>query len=111
MGKFSKFSQDIKIDVDGEGLSLKRVKTEKLQKLFNLSKDEDNTLVNIVQYFTEMVQENYPDENPQEIEAFVQTNAMKIFEEFQIAYGLIKRDDLEKRKKEILEKQDVQQDK
>jgi hypothetical protein len=36
---------------------------------------------------------------------------MTIFEEFQIAYGLIKRDDLEKRKKEILDKQNVKQDK
>jgi hypothetical protein len=111
MGKFGKWSGDIKFNVAGEELCLKRVKTEKLQKLFNLSKDEDNTLVNIVQYFTEIVQNNYPNESPEEVEAFVQANAMTIFEEFQIAYGLIKRDDLEKRKKEILDKQNVKQDK
>ena len=51
------------------------------------------------------------DEQKEELEAFVQANAMAIFEEFQIAYGLIKRDDLEKRKKEILDKQNVKQDK
>jgi hypothetical protein len=111
MGKFSKFSGDIKFMVAGEELCLKRVKTEKLQKLFNLSKDEDNTLVNIVQYFTEIVKSNYPDESPEEVESFVQANAMTIFEEFQIAYGLIKREDLDKRKQEILDKQNVKQDK
>ena len=111
MGKFSKFSGDIKFNVADEELCLKRVKTEKLQELFNLSKDEDNTLVNIVKYFTEIVQKNYPNEGPEEVEAFVQANAMTIFEEFQIAYGLIKREDLDKRKKEILDKQNVKQDK
>lgn len=109
MGRFSKYNGDIKFVVDGEELCLKRVKTEKLQKLFNLSKDEENTLVNIVAYFTDIMASNYPDEPKEELEAFVQSNAMAIFEEFQIAYGLIKREDLEKRKKEILDKQNVKQ--
>jgi hypothetical protein len=110
MGQFSKYGGDIVISISGEELRLKRVKTEKLQKLFNLSKDEDNTLKNIVEYFTEMVSSNYPNETLEDVESFVQANAMSIFEEFQIAYGLVKRNDLEERKKEILAKQ-VQPDK
>jgi hypothetical protein len=103
MGRFDKFSNDIKFNVGGEELQLKRVKTEKLQKLMNLTKDEDNMLVNLVTYFSDIVSSNYPEESKEGIEAFVQANVMIIFEEFQIAYGLIKRADLEKRKAEILE--------
>ena len=111
MGKFSKYAKDIKFVVGGEEIVLKRVKTEKLQELFNLSKDEDNLLVNLVKYFREMLKKNYPDENPEEVEAFVQSNAMDLYAEFQIAYGLVKREDLEKKKKEILEKQYEKQNK
>jgi hypothetical protein len=104
MGRFDKYSNDIVFNVSGEELRLKRVKTEKLQKLMNLTKDEDNMLVNLVSYFGDIVASNYPDENRESIDAFVQANVMVIFEEFQIAYGLIKRADLEKRKAELIEK-------
>jgi len=106
MGRFSKYSGDIKFSVNGEELQLKRVKTEKLQKLMNLSKDEDKMLENLVEYFRDILASNYPDEKPEDLEAFVQANVMSMFEEFQIAYGLIKRADLEKRKAELLEKKE-----
>lgn len=104
MGRFSKYNTDLVIKVGDEELRLKRVKTEKLQKLMNLTKDEDNMLVNLVTYFSEIIHKNYPEETLEDIEPFVQTNVMTIFEEFQIAYGLIKREDLEKRKAEIVDK-------
>jgi hypothetical protein len=104
MGRFSKYSQDIVINVNGEELRLKRVKTEKLQKLMNLTKDEEHMLENLIAYFKDIITSNYPDENPEEVESFLQVNVLTIFEEFQIAYGLIKRADLEKRKAELIEK-------
>jgi hypothetical protein len=104
-GRFGKYNSDLVIKVADEELRLKRVKTEKLQKLLSLTKDEDNMLINLVAYFTDIVSSNYPDENKDEIESFVQANVMTIFEEFQIAYGLIKRADLEKRKAELIAKQ------
>lgn len=103
MGRFDKYTSDIVFNVDGEELRLKRVKTEKLQKLMNLSNNQDTLLVNLVDYFKDIVSSNYPTDTPESIEAFVQANVMTIFEEFQIAYGLIKREDLEKRKKELLD--------
>ena len=104
MGRFEKYAKDIVFTVDGQELRLKRVKTEKLQKLMNLTKDEENMLVNLVEYFSDIVASNYPEESREGVDAFVQANVMTIFEEFQIAYGLIKRADLEKRKAELLEK-------
>ena len=102
--RFEKYAKDIVFTVDGQELRLKRVKTEKLQKLMNLTKDEENMLVNLVEYFGDIVASNYPEESREGVDAFVQSNVMTIFEEFQIAYGLIKRADLEKRKAELLEK-------
>jgi hypothetical protein len=104
MGKFSKYGDSIVFKIADEELRLKRVKTEKLQALLNLTKEEDKMLVNLVAYFTEIMKDNYPEEKSEDLESFVQSNVMAIFEEFQIAYGLIKRADLEKRKAELIEK-------
>jgi hypothetical protein len=104
MGRFSQYNKDIVIKIGSEELCLKRVRPEKLQKLLNLSKDEDKMLSNLVDYFTEIIVSNYPDETKEDTEAFVQANVMSIFEEFQIAHGLIKREDLDKRREELLEK-------
>lgn len=103
-GRFKSYAKDIQISVDGQELRLKRAEAKKVQELMNLTKDEDNLFVNLVEYFTEAISGNYPDEPREEVEAFVQANALTIFEEFQIAYGLIKRTDLEKRKSELIEK-------
>lgn len=104
MSRFAKYGADIVLKIADEELRLKRVKTEKLQELLNLTKDEDKMLVNLVTYFRDILVSNYPDESPEDLAAFVQANVMSIFEEFQIACGLIKRADLDKRKAELLAK-------
>lgn len=104
MSRFAKYGADIVLKIVDEELRFKRVKTEKLQELMNLTKDESKNLVNLVKYFTDLIVSNYPDEKAEEVEPFVQANVMTIFEEFQIAVGLTTREALVKNKEEVLSK-------
>lgn len=107
MSKFNKYGGKVSFTVAGEELSFNRIKTEKLQTLINYSKDEETVLTNIVEFFVNLVKKNYPEEEEGSILGFVQGNAMEIFEEFQIAFGLVKRKDLEEAKKKALQENET----
>ena len=102
MNKFEKYGGKVSFTVDGEEISFKRIKTERLQTLINYAKDEATVLTNVVDFFVDEMKKNYPDEEEDGILGFVQQNAMTMFEEFQIAYGLVKREELEKAKAKAL---------
>lgn len=103
MTKFSKYGGKVSFVVDGQTLELERVKTEKLQSLMNYVEDEKTVLTNVSDFFVKLILKNYPEEKEEEVLGFVQANTMKIMEEFQIAYGLVSREDLEKAKKKALD--------
>ena len=104
MSKFNKYSGKVSFVVSGEEISLNRVKTEKLQELMNYTKDSETILVNITEFFVKLIIKNYPEEFEGDVRNFVQQNAMTILEEFQIAYGLMSREELDKAQKLAEEK-------
>lgn len=106
MSKFGKYGGKVSFTIGDEEISFKRIKTEKLQALINYTKDEETVLTNIVEFFVDLMKNNYPEEKEEDIYSFVQQNAMEIFEEFQIASGLVKRKELEKAKAKALNKED-----
>lgn len=108
--KFDKYGGKVSFTVADEKLEFKRIKTERLQSLINYSKDENTVLINVVDFFVDEMKKNYPDESEDGILGFVQNNAMNMFEEMQIAYGLLSREELEKAKKKAMEKLELEDD-
>lgn len=102
--KFSKYGGKVSFVVNGETIEINRIKTEKIQQLMNYAQDDKTVLINMVDFFVKLIMKNYPEEKEEEVLAFVQQNTMKIMEEFQIAYGLASREDLDKAKEEAKKK-------
>lgn len=98
MSKFKKYGGKVSFNVGDEEITINRVKTEKIQELMNYTEDPKTMMTNIVEFFVKIIKKNYPEESDDDVLGFVQSNAMKILEEFQIAYGLVSRKDLEEAK-------------
>ena len=98
MGRFNRYLGKLEVNIDGEELELdvKLADKQKIMALQNKFRDKpEETMQGLTDVFKSIILRSYPDEKPDEIEAFLTKKFEKFLVEISIAFGWGTRADFE----------------
>jgi len=97
MGRFNQYLGKTEMEVDGHKLELD-VKLKDLKAIMTASKNKEiapESIEIIANTFKDLMKRSYPDENAEEMDAFVEKKLTKFITEFSIAMGWTTRKQVE----------------
>jgi len=98
MGKFNQYLGKTEVEVDGQSLELD-VKLKDMKQIMTASKDKEITeesIDKIVNTLKDVMKRSYPEEPPEELDAFVEKKFTQFMTAFAIAMGWTTKEDLDK---------------
>ena len=105
MGKFKAYLGKLEIEVDGEKLELD-VRLKDKQKILSLtSLKSEESVTKLTNVFLEILKRSYPEEPPEEQEAFLTKKLEKFLSEISIAFGWTTREEMNKVEKSFRKKE------
>jgi hypothetical protein len=96
MGKFAKYLGKVKFKIDGEDFDLDfKVRDRIALAAVYDNKDQKGKYTAMFDFCLSLLKQNYPEESPEELDAFLAKNMDRFVSELMISAGLMKRSELE----------------